>query len=199
MFLAGQEFPMSILALMMMVAAEAPLESATLPLPTELRVKASIVSLDSEGNVTTLRSGDGQMVCIADRPDDDAFDARCYHRDFIPYFYRVRQLSAEGVARTDIDARIEQEMEAGTFQMTMRPTAGYRMLGPITALTENGTAWTEEMWRWQSIHIPNATAEDLGFVTEEDLGLVTGNEALMPYVMANGNLWSHVMINSPPE
>ncbi|MXP47992.1 hypothetical protein GRI43_11410 [Altererythrobacter luteolus] len=190
---------MSALAFIAALASSAPFASATLPLPPELRESASIVSLDSEGNVTALRSGDGKMVCIADRPDDVTFDVRCYHRDFIPYLYRVRRLSAEGISRADIDARIEQEMEAGTFHMTMRPTAGYRMLGPITALTEDGTAWTDEMWRWQSIHIPNATAEDLGFVTEEDLGLVTGDEALMPYVMASGDLWSHVMINSPPE
>lgn len=190
---------MSAIAFIAALVSSAPLESATLPLPPELRESASIVSLDSEGIVTTLRSGDGRMVCIADRPADGTFDVRCYHRDFIPYFYRVRQLSAEGVARTDIDARIEQEMEAETFHMTMRPTAGYRMLGPISALIENGTAWTDEMWRWQSLHIPKATAEDLGFVTEEDLGLVADTDALMPYVMASGDLWSHVMINSPPE
>ena len=190
---------MSALAIIAALASSAPLESATLPLPPELRESASIVSLDSEGNVATLRNGDGKMVCMADRPDDDTFDVRCYHREFIPYLYRIRQLAAEGVARSDIDARIEQEMEADMFHMTMLPTAGYRMLGPITALTEDGTAWTDEMWRWQSIHVPRATAEDLGFVTEDELGLAAGEDALMPYVMASGDLWSHVMINSPPE
>ncbi|WP_427970008.1 hypothetical protein, partial [Altererythrobacter sp.] len=116
---------MSAIALIAALASSVPLESSTLPLPPELRESASIVSLDSAGKVTTLRSGAGKMVCIADAPDDDTFDVRCYHRDFIPYLYRVRQLSAEGVVDTDIDVRIEQELEAGTFHMTMKPSAGY--------------------------------------------------------------------------
>lgn len=182
---------MSILAMIAMIATEAPLESATLPLPLELRESASIVSVDEAGEVTVLRTGSGKMTCIADRAGDEVFDARCYHQEFITYLYRIRQLSAQGLARADIDAQIEQDLEAGTLQMTMAPTAGYRMHGPITALTENGTAWTDDMSRWQSIHIPRATAEDLGFVT--------GNQVPMPYVMASGGLWAHVMINSPED
>jgi hypothetical protein len=81
-------------------------------------------------------------------------------------------------------------MKAGEFRMTMKPTAGYRMSGPITSLIDNGTAWTKEMSRWQSIHIPMATAESLGVTTK--------NEPPMPYVMSSGELWAHVMINSPP-
>lgn len=180
---------MSILLLAAATAATLPLESATLPLPPELRAGASIVSVDEEGHVATLREGTGKMVCIADRPGDDRFDARCYHRDFIPYLYRARQLSAQGLKRDEIDARIEQELADGSFSMTMKPSAGYRMLGPISALTGEGTGWTDEMRRWQSLHIPRATAGDLGFVTER--------EGSMPFVMASGRLWAHVMINTP--
>lgn len=182
---------MSILAVIAVMTSSASLQSATLPLPPELRESASVVSIDKAGKVSTLRNGAGKMVCIADPPGDDDFDARCYHRDFISYLYRRQQLSAEGVADKDLDARIKQELKAGTFRMTMRPTAGYRMFGPIKALTNNGTAWTGEMSRWQSIHIPMATAEDLG--------LTDKNKAPMPYVMSGGELWAHVMINSPPD
>lgn len=179
------------LALMAAAVAPVPIQSATLPLPPELRESASIVSMDEAGKVTTLREGSGKMVCIADPPGDEDFDARCYHRDFISYLYRSRQLAAEGVAYEQLNARIEQELKAGTVHITMAPTAGYRMYGPITALTPDGTGWTDKMSRWQSIHVPRATAEDMGFVLE--------NKALMPYVMSSGALWSHVMINSPPD
>ena len=131
------------------------------------------------------------MVCIADAPGDDDFDARCYDRDFIPYLYRSWTLAAQGVADKDINGRIEQEIKAGTFHMRLTPSTGYRMFGPITALTNNGTAWTSKMSRWQSIHIPRATAEELG--------LTMKNEPPMPYVMSSGELWAHVMINSPPD
>lgn len=182
---------MVLLTLAAMATVSLPLESATLPLPPELREQASIVSIDDAGMVTTLRQGSGEMVCIADRAGDDRFDARCYHRDFIPYLYRSRQLMAQGVARSEVDARIEGELAAGSLHITMKPTAGYRMFGPITALTENGTAWTGEMTRWQSIHIPHARAQDLG--------LIESNDTPMPYVMASGELWAHVMINSPAD
>ena len=181
---------MPIFVLAVAAAAAAPLESATLPLPPELRVGASIVSIDKAG-IHTLRKGTGKMVCIADAPGDDVFDVRCYHRDFIPYFYRLQQLSAGGMPEEQMDAQIEKELKSGTFHMRMQPSAGYRMYGPITALTNDGTGWTAKMTRWQSIHIPRATAEDMG--------LVTANKPSMPYVMASGSLWAHVMINSPDD
>ena len=173
------------------VTASAAFETATLPLPPEFRASASIVSVDKAGRVTKLRDGPGKMVCIADTLGDETFDARCYHRDFISVVYRMKQLVAAGVPEEQLNARLEKELKAGTLRMTMKPTAGYRMLGPITALTKDGAGWTSEMWRWQSIHIPHATAEDLGVITK--------NEVPMPYVMSSGELWAHVMINGPSE
>ena len=115
---------MSLFILVLAAAAVAPLESATLPLPPELRASASIVSIDSTGNLTTVREGTGKMMCIADQPGDDVFDARCYHRDFIPYLYRSFALGAQGLSEEQIDAKIQQEIKAGTFHMKMTPSAG---------------------------------------------------------------------------
>src|SRR5206468_10295060 len=93
----GGHRAMLIVAMIAVAAAAAPLESATLPLPPELRATASIVAVSKTGEPTTLRPGSGRMVCTADWPDDDVFDARCYDRDFIPYLYRSMQLIARGV------------------------------------------------------------------------------------------------------
>lgn len=182
---------MSVLAFIAAAATVLPIESATLPLPAALRASAIIVALDKSGSVTTLREGTGKMVCLADRPGDEEFDVRCYHRDFVPYLYRSRQLIAQGVSRQDLNSRLEQELKEGKLRIAMTPTAGYRMLGPISAITDNGTGWSDKMKRWQSIHIPRALAEDLGLITDYD--------GPMPYVMSSGDLWSHVMINSPPD
>ena len=182
---------MPVLLFVAAVTSSTSLETATLPLPPELRAAASIVSIDKSGKVTQLRDGSGKMVCIADTPGDETFDARCYHRDFIPIVYRMKQLVAAGVREEQFNARLEKELKAGKLHITMKPTAGYRMLGPITALTKDGTGWTAEMSRWQSIHIPRAKAEDLAVVTE--------NKVPMPYVMSSGELWAHVMINGPAD
>lgn len=182
---------MSILPLMAVVASATPIESATLPLPPELRASATIVTFDQTGKQIILRAGTGKMVCNADYPGDDVFDVRCYHRDFVPYIHRSWTLAAQGMAEKDIEETIRKEIAAGTFRMRLAPSAGYRMYGPISALINNGTAWTSKMSRWQSIHIPRATAEDMG--------LTTKYEGQMPYVMSSGDLWAHIMINSPPD
>jgi hypothetical protein len=184
--MVGPTLLAALAAALPQAGGDVPLESATLPLPTALRDGASIVSLDTDANVTVLRESDGVMVCMADPPGDDIFDARCYHREFITYIYRIRQLRALGVEGDAIDPQISEEMEAGMLHVTMAPTAGYRMYGPLTAITEDGTAWTDEMDRWQSLHIPHAIAENMGVITEP--------EGDMPYVMDSGNRWSHVMI-----
>lgn len=182
---------MSVLLIVAAATSSASLETATLPLPPELRASASIVSIDKTGKVTKLRDGSGKMVCIADTPGDETFDARCYHRDFIAIVYRMKELVAAGVPEEQFNARLERDLKAGKLHITMKPTAGYRMLGPITALANDGASWTAQMSRWQSIHIPRARAEDLAVVTE--------NRGPMPYVMSSGELWAHVMINAPAD
>ena len=181
----------SLAAAVAATAATPPIESATLPLPPDLRAGATIVTFDRTGKQITLRAGSGNMVCNADNPGDEVFDVRCYHRDFVPYIHRSWVLASQGMAEKDIEQTIRKEISAGTLRVRMTPSAGYRMYGPISALTDNGTAWTSKMSRWQSIHIPLATAEDMG--------LTTTYEGQMPYVMSSGALWAHIMVNSPPD
>ena len=165
-------------------------DASTLPLPPELRGSAAIVAMDGDARVTSLREGGGPMVCIADRPGDEVFDARCYHRDFIPYLYRARELYRDGLDREAVEERIEAELADGALTFALTPTAGYRMYGPIGALHDDGS-WSDEMGRWQSVHFPRATSEQLGLVTDQ--------EGAMPFMMASGTLWSHVMINTPED
>lgn len=181
---------MFMITMFALLAQALPIETATLPLPPQLRDSATIVSMDQEMAVTTLREGDGPMVCIADRPGDDTFDARCYHRDFIPYLYRARELYRDGLSRDEAEAKLEAELADGSLVFALTPTAGYRMMGPISSLREDGS-WGEEMRRWQSVHFPRATAEQLGLIVDRD--------GTMPFMMASGRLWSHVMINLPVE
>ena len=79
MFQAHPRLETHRLRLRPFVAEDAP---ADVPLYLEVWTDGDYtVSLDAAGRVTTVRSGTGNMVCIADPPDDDTFDARCYHRD----------------------------------------------------------------------------------------------------------------------
>jgi hypothetical protein len=60
------------------------------------------------------------------------------------------------------------------------------MLGPISAYDPATNAVTGEIRSWQSLHLPFQTAGDLTLPTESNRD--------MPYVMASGTWWAHVMI-----
>jgi hypothetical protein len=80
---------------------------------------------------------------------------------------------------------VERELKAGKLTMAMFPTAGYRMLGSAESYDSTGHTWTAAMERWQSVHVPYLTAAKMGFSTDEQRD--------MPYVMASGTYWAHVM------
>ena len=160
--------------------------AAVLPLPPPLRAGAAVVRLDARGRPEEWRAGQNGMVCLADQPGDSLFDVRCYHASFIPLLYRARQLVAAGTPDSLVTTTMDREIHRGRLHLPDGPTAGYRMLGPISGLDwATGTA-SDTIDVWQSIHFPYRRAEQLGLPTEED--------GIRPYVMSSGSWWSHVMI-----
>jgi len=166
--------------------------AAVLPLPENLRNGSAIVRLNSASVSESLRSGTNGMVCIADRPGDDSFDVRCYHKDFISVVYRSFQLDSEGVRGAKLYDRIEAEIKAGTLKLPGQPTAGYRCLGPASGYDASTNAVSKEIRCWQSIHFPFRTAHEMGLMDEKEIP--DNMRAKMPYVMSSGRFWSHVMI-----
>lgn len=160
---------------------------ALLPLPEVLRGGAEVVQLDNAGQPRMLRKGTNGMVCMADKPGDDDFDVRCYQKDFIPVVYRIFQLrSGEKVAA---------EIKAGKLKFTIKPTAGYRCFGPVSAYDSSTNHVTAAIECWQSIHFPFQTAREIGLPDEADIPEQL--QRTVPYVMSSGKYWSHVMIRHP--
>ena len=71
--------------------------ATVLAAPDELRADATVLGYDAAGKLTTLRKGSNILVCLADNPTDNKFNAACYHRDLEPYMARGRELVAQGV------------------------------------------------------------------------------------------------------
>ena len=80
-----------------------------------------------------LRQGANGIVCIADAPNDDRFDLRCYRDTFIPVVYRAFQLGYQVSGE-----KVEAEIKAGKLKLSPEPTrpatpsmlksnAGYRL------------------------------------------------------------------------
>ncbi len=161
------------------------LAASVLPLPEALRADAG-VRLVSPGGVSILRPSTNGLMCTADRPGDDVFDVRCYHVDFLAVMDYARSLRQQGVEEPALDARLREAARQGLIQLPASPTAGYRMLGPLSGFDSATTATTAAIDKWQSIHFPYRTAAELGLPITRD--------SVMPFVMGSGTWWSHVMI-----
>jgi len=165
--------------------------AAILPLPKGLRAEAAVVLLGRDGTPEALRPGTNGMICLADTPGDTLFDVRCYHRSFMPLIYRRRQLARQGMADAAAVAQLDREVQTGALlSRPWQPTAGYRMLGPISGFDFQAGTADDRIDRWQSLHLPYATATQLGVTETED--------GIQPFMMASGTYWAHLMIMERP-
>jgi hypothetical protein len=167
--------------------------AAVLPLPEIMRAHATVLGYAPDLSLVTLRQGSNGMVCAASRPGNAEFDVRCYHESFMPVVRRLRELDSQGVKNDDVFRIIDGEVKAKKLAIPDHPTAGYRMLGPMSAYHPATNAVGKEIQSWQSVHFPYKTAAEIGLPEE---GQVTRT---MPYVMASGTFWSHVMIEHEPD
>ncbi len=161
--------------------------TAVLPLPAPLREHATVLGYGPDLELTVLRAGTNGMVCIGQRPGNEEFDVRCYQETFIPLVRRIAQLG--GLSAEDRHRIIDQEIRSGKLPLPSGPVAGYRMLGPASAYDAVTHSAGPAIASWQSIHFPYKTAAEIGLPEE---GTVSRT---LPYVMASGSYWSHVMIN----
>jgi hypothetical protein len=157
-------------------------DKAVSPLPPQLRAGAAVIEwAPKTGTFRTLRKGTNPLVCFRVMPSSIKLDARCYHKEFIPAIGRALVMELAGARGREIDQKISEEVKAGKLALPKTPTMGYRNAdGEI----------------WQSVHIPYATAEQLGAVDEDDLS--EAEKKRMPYAMAVGTFWAHVMIEHTP-
>lgn len=169
-------------------AAEQQIAAAVLPLPEGLRAQATVIGYAPDLKLVTLRAGTNQMVCTATRPGEPDFDVRCYHESFMPIVRRMRDLYDQGLSFKEVFRTVDSEVQSKKLPLPATPTAGYRMLGPISAYSATTNSTGPEIESWQSIHFPYRTAAQMGLPEE---GQVPRS---FPYVMTSGTFWSHVMI-----
>jgi hypothetical protein len=169
-------------------SASQQIAAAVLPLPEVMRAHATVLGYAADLSLITLRKGTNGMVCTASRPGDSQFDVRCYQESFMPIVRRMRDLHARGLKYDEIYRTVDAEVKSKKLAIPDHPVAGYRMLGPISAFRAETNTVGPEIESWQSVHFPYKTAAEIG-LPEEGQAKTT-----MPYVMASGTFWSHVMI-----
>jgi len=167
--------------------------AAVLPLPPSMRERAEVLGYAPDLSLITLRGGSNGIVCTATRPGDSNFDVRCYHESFLPVVQRMRLLYSEKKDPAEVYRIVEEEIRAHKLRLPDHPTAGYRMLGPISGYDASTNTVSKQIESWQSVHFPYKTAAEIGLPEEGEV------PRTIPYVMASGTFWSHVMIEHEDE
>jgi hypothetical protein len=170
------------------LSAAQQIAAAVLPLPEPMRQNATVMGYAPDLSLVILRTGTNGMVCTAFRPGNTDFDVRCYHESFMPVIRRLKELFAQKLNDEDVNRTVDAEVRAKKLTIPDHPTAGYRMLGPMTAYDSINNTVGKEIASWQSIHFPYKTAAEIGLPEEGEVPRTT------PYVMSSGTIWAHVMI-----
>lgn len=163
---------------------EAQVEAAVQAAPAPMRDAATVLGYDDNMQLTTLREGDGTMVCLADDPAEETFHVACYHEALEPFMRRGRELRRQGRSGAAVDSIRRAEIEDGTLAYPDRPTALYNLSGPAGAY-DAAADTVRDGSRLRVLYVPYETAETTGLPTKPEGG---------PWLMAPGKPWAHVMI-----
>ncbi len=162
---------------------------AVSPAPEEMRDGATVLGY-SGGEMVTLRQGEGDLVCLADKPSDERFHAACYFKALEPFMARGRELRAQGKERAEVLETRAAEIENGKLEMPPGPTALYSLTGPAGSF-DAATGEVTGANRTYVVYIPYATAESTGLSPQPATGA--------PWIMSPGKPWAHIMLVQPAE
>ena len=167
--------------------------AAELALPAALEDNATIISVDADGAETVVREGSSGISCrISNRDDDDAsnrLNVWCVPDAMTALVARGRELRQSGVPREEAMAKMRAETESGELDVSSFPQVGYAFRGAADTFGKDVT--TVEGESWQIIVVPFATGESLG-VSEEP-------EGSMPWGMASGTPFAHIMVSGASD
>lgn len=178
-------------ALAQVPSAEVQIKGAILAAPVASKDGAQVYGYNEKSEFVILRKGTNEMVCIADDPKQDGFNASCYHKDLDPFMERGRELKKQGKSPKEILEQREADVKGGKFKMPAQPTTLFVYYAPATDYNAATGEVKNGHFRYV-VYIPYATAETTGLPLKpnpEDPG--------MPWLMDPGTHRAHIMITPP--
>ncbi len=165
------------------------IKTAVMAAPADKQAGATVYGYSDKNEVTVLRKGTNELICLTDDPAQKGLSVSCYHRDLEPFMKRGRELKQQGKKPGEILEIREQEAKAKTLIMPATPSS----LFVYTAKDENYNPTTGEVkdgYLRSVVYIPYATAESTGLPLKP---AAPG----MPWIMDPGTHRAHIMINPP--
>ncbi len=165
--------------------------AAVLAAPPEFREGATVLGYDSEGKFVTLRTGTNSMICIADNPFSEGFNAAAYHKDLEPFMARGRELKAEGKSFQERFEIRGEEAKSGKLKMPENGSTLHILYGKEGKFDPDSGKVVNAIYRYV-VYVPWATTESTGLPSAPT---VNGG----PWIMDPGTHRAHIMISPPAE
>jgi len=158
-----------------------PVAQATLPLPEDLRVGATVSTRDpTTGERRVLRQGTNSIECRPRNPETGY--TRCYHESVWVGRDLSARLQAEGRSEEEITAALEEARASGALSPTAFASLAYRLYDEDDRV--------RLLWM---VRVPNATAAELGMPTGSQRDNALAGRGT-PWMMNEGTPGAHLMI-----
>ena len=171
---------------------ESQIKMAVMAGPDDLRAEATVLGYNEKGELTTLREGTNELVCMSNNPAEPNFQTVCYHKDLEPFMARGRELRAAGKGRQEIFDMREEEVKAGTLKMPDKPATLHVLYGGTDVTYDAAENKLNNVTYRYVIYIPYATEESTGLPKKP-------NGPGHPWLMFPGTHGAHIMITPPKE
>ena len=169
---------------------EALIATALMAAPKESRSGCKVIGYNMAGEFVTLREGDNEFIVLVDNPNQDGFNAACYHKDLEPFMARGRALRAEGKTGQEIFAIREADMKSGQIKIT--PGSTLHIYYGAKTVYDPETSKVEGAQLRYVVYMPWATSESTGLPEAP----IAPNH---PWIMNPGTHRAHIMISPLPE
>jgi len=164
--------------------------TALMAAPKESRSGSKVIGYNMAGEFVTLREGDNEFIVLVDNPNQDGFNAACYHKDLEPFMARGRALRAEGKTGKEIFAIREAEMKSGQIKIT--PGSTLHIYYGAKTVYDPETSKVEGAQLRYVVYMPWATSESTGLPEAP-------KAPNHPWIMNPGTHRAHIMISPLPE
>jgi hypothetical protein len=163
--------------------------SALLAAPKERRAAATVLGYTEKGELTTLRKGTNDLICLGTDPKEKQFSVACYHKDLEPFMARGRELADQGVKGKARHEQRWKEVQEGKVAMPREARMLYVLTGKGYDAVKGEVI--DSYLRWV-VYVPYATPESTGLST------APGTPGA-PWLMYPGTPGAHIMINPPKK
>lgn len=164
---------------------EIQIKTAILAAPEDKKEGAMVYGYTKDGEVSILREGANDLVCIADNPYNKGIQVSCYFRELDPFMQRGRDLKKEGKSTKELRKIRSGEVEAGTLKMPKQSML-YVYFGTEETYDKTKGTLGDGQFRYV-IYTPFATAETTGMPLKP-------HAKGMPWLMDPGTARAHIMI-----